>query len=465
MQPTTALGRWWLPDTPERTPAGTLTFEYGRNGLRLELFGSLMDLSQPDDCPYRRYPIVYGETDKGKLVTLQHAQRVAIPDIWRPGRDPIMNEHLAPRHAFFGDHMPLGGETLARAIVVRFELLEEWAHGDTPFVSFLPEHGTGLTVWNGRYQFPGPTTFVAFGGEPEVLSSLNTQADRTHDHTVTRTAKLVVKYETTISCDEMFDRVVPRFQHFLIFAASAPTQLLDLAFVFDGDVPENRTQVESVHSGWAAPSAAQTYWDEMLLPLAAVRDRFGDVMDRWAQVSETAQSALDLISDISLGPPQYLESRFLSAVQALEVYHRRRFKNSVLRRSEFAAKRTSLLDRVSDDSDLTDWVKQLAQYSNEPRLRQRLEELVKHGEDAAIRSLQQNFVGLATDTRNYLTHYDSASKKKAASGRELVILTEECLALMEACLLRDLGLSSREILDRTGQTSRTRRLLRRDWLV
>ena len=61
---------------------------------------------------------------------------------------------------------------------------------------------------------------------------------------------------------------------------------------------------------------------------------------------------------------------------------------------------------------------------------------------------------MAKDTRNWLTHYDPDMEKKAASGSELLLLTESVTALLEACILRDLGLNEDERMERLLNTPR-----------
>ena len=67
-----------------------------------------------------------------------------------------------------------------------------------------------------------------------------------------------------------------------------------------------------------------------------------------------ASSALDLFCGVALGPPLYLETRFLLIVRALEVYHRKipGFTQRLMPRAEFGLRRTALLEAVKHDPGL-----------------------------------------------------------------------------------------------------------------
>ncbi|MDF2441566.1 MAG: hypothetical protein JWN98_2550, partial [Abditibacteriota bacterium] len=91
-------------------------------------------------------------------------------------------------------------------------------------------------------------------------------------------------------------------------------------------------------------------------------------------------------------------------------------------------------------------------YSNEVTLHQRLEDIFDTY--TAIFGVYQNqdaFIKRAKDTRNYLTHYDAKSKRKAAQHEELYRLSQSVRMLLEMCLLKELGLADdtiRKILQR-----------------
>jgi len=69
--------------------------------------------------------------------------------------------------------------------------------------------------------------------------------------------------------------------------------------------------------------------------------------------------------------------------------------------------------------ELAEWVgERRSDFGNEPRLNQRLAELVSHGGHHALRILRTDFAAVATKTRHRLTHYDP--DRKGAEGGDVL---------------------------------------------
>jgi ApeA N-terminal domain 1 len=121
----------------------------------------------------------------------------------------------------------------------------------------------------------------------------------------------------------------------------------------------------------------------------------------------------------------YLEQRFLNMVQAAESYHRRRRSNEVLPKSEHR-ERVQRIVSTAPEGDRS-WLKEQLTYSNEPRLRDWLADLVALTEPVMMPLIGDvhKFVRLVTNTRNYHTHYDRRLLSKSAQGPDLYELTSQ----------------------------------------
>lgn len=468
MDPFTAVGTWWLPERSEDRVGGTLNFERGTGGLRLRLIGSLNADPSVSTELVRKYPIIFGETIDGEPITLRDTRVISshaiLQHLTEDGPKRLESHELDAEEAFYGAHLPLGAETPVRGVTIDLHLLDDWAWARQPFVEEMPTDDP----WRRQvlYRIPSPVEFEAFGGTARLGADLNWSSVGWHDESVKRPAHLFVEFNAPVQYRNISEDVVKPFQYFLTFACGAPTHLKDLTIWVDGFgrqmgdawVP---ARIKTARRDAELVEEKRPHWWDLLLPLWSIEERIGEVFARWSDLLGHAESALDLFCGISLGPSQYLETRFLFAIQALEVYHRRCpwFTNKLMATDEWRTRWNMLLAAAKEsDADLGQWVQERrSEFGNEPRLHDRLTELVTHGGEHAIRVLRTDFVYVATKTRHRLTHYDPS--RKGADGVDLYWLAEEAMALMEACLLRDLGLTPEEIVEATSRTQRTRDLL------
>jgi len=86
-------------------------------------------------------------------------------------------------------------------------------------------------------------------------------------------------------------------------------------------------------------------------------------------------------------------------------------------------------------------------YINEYSLRKRLKELLTRT-DSVFKTILKNgetFVENVVSTRNYVTHFDTALESKILTGSALYWATRKLRALLEICLLVELGMTIGEI--------------------
>jgi hypothetical protein len=197
----------------------------------------------------------------------------------------------------------------------------------------------------------------------------------------------------------------------------------------------------------------------MLFTYQDVADRFEPYLNTWFERSEVLNPVFNLYFATLFNPRMYLDQRFLNLAQAAESYHRRTSDRTILERETFSDLRRELCAVVdakgyADESAAT--LKSKFNYINEIPLKERLRELL-NSEEPLVRQLipdPEGFVRLASDTRNYLTHYDDNLKDKAAEGFELYRLTEQLRFLLELLFLREIGFSAAERTSLVGRHQR-----------
>lgn len=465
MKSLSGIGTWWLPDAGDRKVAGTISANSDGTVL-LSLTEPFEDGSASSMAIPTRYPVILGDTRDGKEITLLEVYVTSrASHAMSYGRVTERGPELRAHRAFIGAHLPLGDETPVSSVKLVFSHLADWVCGDQPFAS--EELSEDMLRRHVEYSYPTPIDFRGLDGTI-LIATESGWSTSSHSETVRRQPYLRVNFDKPVAYKDIHDKVVKPFQCFLTFACGAPADLEELSFWVDdigyqhGDRRSPRDISQTLSERDGDRSARPHSW-EFLLPLASIRGRVEEIFSKWLKILENASAAVDFYGSIFLGPQLYLETRFLYAAQALEVYHRRCpwFDNKSMPTDEWR-KRWNNLEEMAHPHDpaLVNWVGEMkAVVRNEKNLRKCLEDLVEHGNGQAQRILRPDFVDLATKTRHKLTHHDP--KASGAEAEDIFWLAEEAIGLLESCILRDLGLTPTEIKKATSRTQRTKNLVAR----
>ena len=142
------------------------------------------------------------------------------------------------------------------------------------------------------------------------------------------------------------------------------------------------------------------------------------------------------------------KNKFLNIIHALETFHRRFRKNEVLSYEEHSKKIKELITYIPEDDK--QWVQEKLDFTNEPNLHQRIEELLEEAKNEMTEKMVSNkdtFIKETKNSRNYYTHYDQRLEKKALKGTELHTLTQRLRIILIIITLKETGIP-KEIVDR-----------------
>lgn len=181
----------------------------------------------------------------------------------------------------------------------------------------------------------------------------------------------------------------------------------------------------------------------MRVTFLEIEPDFDRISRRWFQCYETLKPVVDLYFSVTAGWAATSESRFLFMAQALEVYHARsQFSQIELPREAHKARLKAILQAAPKES--CKWLNDKLGFSNLKTLAQRLDDILKaHPKEAAqLTTRIPDFAAKLRHTRNYYTHYtpDLLRKGKVAKKSELILLTSAVEALLQICLLKELGI-------------------------
>jgi hypothetical protein len=179
-----------------------------------------------------------------------------------------------------------------------------------------------------------------------------------------------------------------------------------------------------------------------------IKADFGQVIRRWYQLESTIDDVLNLYFATIFNRSLYLHQQFLFLAQALEVYHRTsaNYDNMVQLKADFRARKKRIVEAVLDEKD---WLNEKLGHANEKTLAQRLDELLKTHAGEVSQFIQDTkvFADFVRHTRNHFTHYgtDEEQMDKVAKGTDLIRITYQMEALVEICVLKDLGIKGAPI--------------------
>ena len=465
MEPFEEPGTWWLPGREADNRGGTVRFAFGNDGLTLSLTGSFeAPVAYSTKMPLASYPIILGRTSSGRRITLEDSNTTQRQFTGFEG--DALNEQLSSARIYVGAHMTEGSKSLCRRISMDFEHLSDWALPERQFVEFDSAETLDDThIEHFEFSVPGPVIFEAFGASIAISYGFE-QSFGTHQFSAKRPVRIIATFLEPVPFDKTYDEIVKPLQYFLTLACSAPTQLLELELSVDEQdrvisqevtIP---TWINSAHRGWRAPNDITSPFREMLLPLRKCSERVEEVFANWADIMKRGANAIDRLASLSLGPPLYLETRFLLSVQAIEAYARRRFDDTSIEPEAHEKRKAMVIGGLPDDEELLNWVKGLLHWSNEPTLAQRLQRAIEYCSPPAPGLLRDDFVRLTVRTRNWLTHYSEELRLRAASEEDLYRLTEEVIVLMECLLLRDLGFDGVKVGELLESTRRAQAVFR-----
>lgn len=244
----------------------------------------------------------------------------------------------------------------------------------------------------------------------------------------------------------MVDRVITPFSQFIEFANGRSLHLSKLNAHFP---PNDRTVndrilpafVEVAFSGWQPADRDEDGHNLPVLALSVMKDRESQLLKRWMDLHDRAREAFGLIFSISSGPTLYLETRFLLAIQGLEVMHRRILPGRALEPDELE-QRIQAAQSSTEDPKVREWFNSKLQFAGEKTLRKRLREILQMiGEPGHF--IANEFVQKAVITRNFYTHYDPTSGQ-SEQGQALHYLTLQVLAVFDLFLFNQLGFENAE---------------------
>jgi hypothetical protein len=448
MQPTIFKGIWWLPESPDDTIVGTLTFEK-TDRVRLDaigLFGNPMSSRERSGF----YPIVYGRTTDSKDITL--CRCIQTQSVWGTGVSTI---ELSAELAFVGAHLEsLEGASFARAYVA-LEHLPKWSgvSGLKQVITFNPG-GEGIARLAHEFSFPDAHPTSVGDWELRFVAAGRTQLDLHARAVIEQTVSVQLDFSKPIGFEELIDQRVRHIENLLALAVGRPTSILELTVVCAGaDASREQLQVLLPQSA-ARVTTRVVDAGKMVFTFADIAPQWPEPLRRLVAARDHLSSTMELYFAVVNSPGLYVEVQFLNLAQAIESLHRGKGSKGLLVEERFLEVRAKIEEALkAPELGLSKGPREILcqrmKYWNEVSLRSRVKDILSDLRPTAhqVVGATSAFANRVVDTRNYLTHRDPTLRHVVEDIPALIRLTRQLRFVVEQSLLRDIGLPD-ALLDR-----------------
>lgn len=444
-------GIWWLPGREGTKLPGTLAVK-GGSDISVELFGSFDEMPAVGPDSLRKYPIVLGLSDKGELCTLFDTTLTSIGS--RPSDDfPPLIKVFANRF-YLGKHFPTPSDIHFRSMRVRFTNLVRWL-GQSPFLrselltGSSPKMGVSYTE-RLVFQVNVPERSVKFSIW-SIVSSMTKGLERlSADHEV----EVHITPSTPSSFEQFYEFI---FDTRNLFALIIGSPVYAKMMVGLGDDVE-------LEPGFKTPEDIGIYFNfspwpytdvrlvDIPVPFRNIDGRAEQVFSGWYSNARNLRLVCELFFGAQYNSEMYVESKFLSYTQALEIFHRVMARQECyVPREEYRNYRQAVERAIPETAPdrLKEKLRTAIDFANDFSLRERLEDLIGELHPTTQNRISEDlksFTKAVVATRNYLTHGGSQSKANAFSGpSEFAVANQKLQAILSISLLKMLGIPELQV--------------------
>jgi len=451
-------GKWTIPNTNFIDFSGELYLNPTKNVINLITY-----TSEPFGL-YKEFDVIIGKTIYGFEITLY--QCFVARENTHIGSDGRMyNVNIISNYCFYGVNFKSNEEVLFHEIFVRFSYLDEWAF----FKSFNFGQTKGFSY---SFNYKRPKEIIYKVNDQTTLtiySDLEAPFGSIVDKEIKISQKVYVSIKHTIPQTLKTSlNIIDTLMDFISFCTFQETNYIEI-FGYNLNYYQlfGKTNEKKIYDTIKIYTISQVNEDyekhdprDFLLNLHFLESNFNLFINNWFLKRELLKPIVSLYLNTINYRHLPIELQFLNLVQALESYHRRTKNNFLIDKSEHGIRIKSILD--STPEEYKKWLDEKLHYSNEPTLKERIDDLSHEEYDYWIffngKNKREKFLKDVKNTRNYYIHYDNSLKNKALKGEKLERACNCLKNIIEYHLLKEIGLSidiiRPKIVDRINRIER-----------
>lgn len=423
-------GIWFLPENEENADThttGTLTFDINSKA-NLELLGVL----KADDN-LEQLELILGLTSDGKKITLyksfEYSRTISFPG--------LETSKYQPNYVLIGHHFKKTEDLVFYTVTARFKNFELWIN------KYGFDLNANFEIYQVQYALPKQIHFKINDNTKGRINFSFSAPFRAKIQKVTieQKSELIIENNTAKPFLQIIDDLM-YFQNFLTLGT------FETAYPFSISLVLNETdKVEVFYKpNFNYIENEKKHINDFLFCFADIEENFENIITKWYKLKEEIEPIIYLLLDSFFNKGKFTENRFLNIVQGLETFHRRFKLNEVRPKKEHQNMIKEILDCVEEPNKA--WLSERLHFSNEPTLHNRLSDLLEFLKIETIDKIvpdKAQFIKDTKNSRNYYTHYDVSTEKKALKNSQLFILTEKLRVILIASVLIETGFSIEQI--------------------
>ena len=446
-------GVFWLPGNESNSAAGHLKFD-SVEGATLSLTGTLQDLMEHFQRSQSAIRI-HGVAGKRYLTLDDCFATNTAYDMPGVARQTYAVGLLIAGH-LFGQDEPLTFDRFS----VEFDQLATWVRRSGVQVSLRAPTDTQIAD-HIEITFDHVADETASVGDEELLlsSTWHLSGDNITETSLLQATQLELRYPSAKPLDDILADI-KWLQDLVTLATTAPAVPTEV-ILWRKDIVRDQP---GFVSGDPEPKAMEYYAGQIAERVRLKEPQRPDrvmfqfeaigglpTIARWLGLARTYEIVVDSLLSIRYSSGLYAQNRFYNVISAAESFHRLRFDNFMMPEDEFRTFRRGIIRAAPKEH--RQWLGNQLQYSNEPRLRDRLVKMVDYSGSAfaALCTDPDSWVTVVAESRNRLTHHDKERQIEFARG-DLYFLAESIFMLVMLCLFRECQIAP-ETLEALGETA------------
>lgn len=433
-------GLWFLPENPKKEVSGTIEFS-PQNGITLEIIGGLYEFFDTNEL--HDPDIILGQTTTGKKITLYKCFESA----WLQNYPGIKTSTYTANFLFIGHHFCSSSDLRFNSLSVAVHNLSSWLQ----IYGFEKvESDYYLKSSEIKYKLPEELNFdiddqksIAFNFT--FIAPFREKTDRIE---LEQKSELEIKSKNSNHFEDILNDYF-HFQHFLeigFYENTFPNSMLLKSDNLKREIGDKKTSLHiQVYFRPHINSVLikKNNKNNFLFRYTDIKDEFGSVIINWYKNKDLLKPITSFLTDSFNKNTPFNENSFLNIIQAIETFHRRFRKNSILSKDEHKDKIDKILESVNPE--YKQWLQERLNFSNEPTLHMRLEEIIDGSRNETLDKLisdKVQFIRDVKNSRNYYTHFDKRLENKALKGNQLFYLTEKLKVLLSVTVLQEIGIEN-----------------------